>query len=130
MKFNTKLILSILCAAIIVSPIIVSAGPPEKTPMASIESRVGKLSFENSFEAGIPAPETAELLFEEIDFQRACQAYIWAMPFMGFYEWMFVYDRQKVERGQLVYAEGYDAKLGEPLRILRMKYLHVFNAVS
>jgi hypothetical protein len=112
MKFNTKQILSILCAAIIVSPIIASAGSPEKTPMASIESRVGKLSFENSFEAGIPVPETVELLFEEIDFQRACQAYIWAMPFMGFYEWMFVYDRQKVERGQLIYAEGYDAKLG------------------
>jgi hypothetical protein len=58
------------------------AGPPEKTPIAAIESRVGELRFENSFEAGIPAPETVELLFEEIDFQRACQAYIWAMPFM------------------------------------------------
>ena len=112
MKFNSKQILSLLSVAIIVPLTSASAGPPEKTPIVSIESRVGMLRFENSFEAGIPAPETTELLFKEIDFQRACQAYIWAMPLMGFYQWMFVHDRQKVERGQLVYHESYDSKLG------------------
>jgi len=84
----------------------------EATQLVTIETRAGELTFENSFDAGIPVSETVEKLFSEIDFQRACQAYIWAMPMMGFYEWMFVHDRQGVERGQVVYHESYESKLG------------------
>jgi len=84
----------------------------DATEVVTIETRAGELTFENSFEAGIPVSETVEKLFSEIDFQRACQAYIWATPMMGFYEWMFVHDRQGVERGQVVYHESYESKLG------------------
>ena len=112
MKLNPKPLPSLLCAAIVVSPMSTSAEPSEETPMVSIETRVGELMFENGFDVGIPTAETTEKLFDEIDFQRACQTYIWAMPLMGFYEWMFVHDLQKAERGQLVYHECYDSKLG------------------
>ena len=83
-----------------------------ETRLVTIPTRSGELTFENGFEVGIPAPQTVEALFDEIDYQRACQSYLWAMPLMGFYEWMFVHDRLGVERGQVVYHESYQSKLG------------------
>lgn len=41
-----------------------------------IETRIGTLEFEK----GYPSQESVDKLFDEIDFQRACQAYIWALP--------------------------------------------------
>lgn len=46
----------------------------------TIETRVGKLSFTHDFANGYPTKETVKLLFDEMDFQRACQAYIWGIP--------------------------------------------------
>jgi hypothetical protein len=47
------------------------------------DSRIGKISFD----LGFPDKESVTKLYEEIDFQRACQAYIWALPLIGFAEW-------------------------------------------
>ena len=112
---------ALLCAvSVLLLPACVSeapssrgaSAPREVASLVTIETRSGELTFENGFEVGIPVPETVEALFAEIDFQRACQAYLWAMPLMGFYEWMFVHDRLGVERGQVVYHESYPSKLG------------------
>src|SRR5262245_6910705 len=46
----------------------------------TVDTRIGKLELE----AGYPSKETAEKLFDEMDFQRATQAYIWALPAVGF----------------------------------------------
>jgi len=43
-------------------------------------TRIGELSFD----VGYPTAETAERLYNEMDFQRATQAYIWALPAVGF----------------------------------------------
>jgi len=40
------------------------------------DSRIGRLSFEN----GYPSKDTVTRLYEEMDFQRATQAYLWAFP--------------------------------------------------
>ena len=48
-----------------------------------IVTRSGKLELEN----GYPTPETAVRMFEEIDYQRACQAYLWALPIMAMQQW-------------------------------------------
>ena len=40
------------------------------------DTRIGKLSFEN----GYPSKDTATKLYDEMDFQRATQAYLWAFP--------------------------------------------------
>ena len=40
----------------------------------SVETRIGKLAFES----GYPSQETVANLYDEMDFQRACQAYFWA----------------------------------------------------
>jgi hypothetical protein len=45
----------------------------------TVDTRIGKLSFEH----GLPTEETATKLFDELDFQRAVQAYIWALPIVG-----------------------------------------------
>jgi hypothetical protein len=46
----------------------------------TIASRVGDLVLEN----GYPTPETASLLYDTMDLHRATQAYIWALPTVGF----------------------------------------------
>jgi hypothetical protein len=46
----------------------------------TIDTRIGKLQIENGF----PTAEAAKKLFEESDFQRATQAYLWALPAVGF----------------------------------------------
>jgi hypothetical protein len=45
-----------------------------------IDTRVGKVEVVNGF----PTAESAKMLFDESDFQRATQAYLWALPAVGF----------------------------------------------
>ncbi len=46
----------------------------------SVESRIGTLHYD----AGCPTPDTSRRLFDEMDFQRAVQAYLWAYPAVSF----------------------------------------------
>ncbi len=45
----------------------------------SIETRLGKIELVN----GYPAATSVERIFDDIDYQRACQAYLWALPLMA-----------------------------------------------
>ncbi|MFO0035107.1 MAG: hypothetical protein ACK55S_07850 [Planctomycetota bacterium] len=49
----------------------------------SLETRSGKLELEN----GYPSNATVEKVFDDIDYQRACQAYLWALPLMAMQQW-------------------------------------------
>ena len=49
----------------------------------SIDTRIGKLSFTHDFANGYPTQETVEKLFDERDFQRATQIYLWALPMVS-----------------------------------------------
>ena len=61
-----------------------SKGLAQELPTTgSIETRLGKIELEN----GYPAAATAERLFDDIDYQRACQAYLWALPLMAMQQW-------------------------------------------
>ena len=51
-----------------------------------IETRIGKLSFTHDFANGYPTKETVTKLYDERDFQRACQLYLWALPMVSFGE--------------------------------------------
>jgi len=42
----------------------------------TVETRIGKLDFEH----GVPTKETVTKLYDEMDFQRACQLHLWALP--------------------------------------------------
>jgi hypothetical protein len=45
----------------------------------TIETRIGKLTLES----GYPSAETVAKLYDELDFQRAVQAYVWATPIVS-----------------------------------------------
>src|SRR5215468_2587424 len=49
----------------------------------TIDSRLGKLELIRGF----PSEETVKKLYDDLDFQRACRAYIWALPYMAMTEW-------------------------------------------
>lgn len=79
----------------------------------TLETRSGQLTFENGFEHGVPTTETSQKLFDEQDYQRAVQGYIWATPIVSFYKWKNDhYQTWGTENGQLVYQADYESKLG------------------
>jgi hypothetical protein len=47
----------------------------------TVQTRIGALELH----AGYPTRETAEKLYDEMDFQRATQAFHWALPAVGFH---------------------------------------------
>ena len=49
----------------------------------TIDTRIGKLEFQGAY----PTDETIAKLYDERDFQRATQAYIWALPLVGMANW-------------------------------------------
>jgi hypothetical protein len=46
----------------------------------TFDTPIGKLDFE----LGVPTPETVTRLYDAMDFQRASQLYLWALPVVGF----------------------------------------------
>ncbi len=49
-------------------------GKPASTATTTIASRIGKLEFTHDFAKGYPTKKTVDKLYDERDFQRACQA--------------------------------------------------------
>jgi hypothetical protein len=49
----------------------------------TVKTRIGKLNFDKGF----PTDETVEKLYDEMDFQRAVQAYLWGLPMVEMAEW-------------------------------------------
>jgi hypothetical protein len=47
----------------------------------AVNTRIGKIELQ----AGYPSKASAEKLYDEMDFQRATQAFIWALPAVGFH---------------------------------------------
>jgi hypothetical protein len=84
------------------------AGVPE-----TIRTRIGELAFTHDFANGYPTDETVKMLFDEIDFQRACQAYIWAIPIVAFAQWQYAHEETfGAKSGEIVYYPDYVSKLG------------------
>ncbi|MHC4950065.1 MAG: DUF1254 domain-containing protein [Planctomycetota bacterium] len=79
----------------------------------TIDTRIGELSFTHDFANGYPTLETQQLLFSEMDFQRACQAYLWAIPYVSMAQWQWAHEEQiGAKNGQIVFVESYEDKLG------------------
>jgi hypothetical protein len=74
---------------------------------------VDKSTDQFPFKDGYAAPGTADKLLDEMDYQRACQAYIWAMPIVGMEEWSNVNKNVfKAQNGQWVSYRTFEQKLG------------------
>ena len=89
------------------APIRTGSGAPE-----ALDTRIGALHFTHDFVNGYPTPETLERLFDERDFQRACQAYLWALPLVGFAEWQHASEGLGAANGQIVAYLSYTDKRG------------------
>jgi hypothetical protein len=75
----------------------------------AIDTRIGKLTFES----GYPSQETVTKLYDEMDFQRACQAYLWGIPAVGLEEWRLAHrDIFKAKNGEMVAYLDFKEKLG------------------
>lgn len=66
----------------------------------SIETRLGALELKN----GYPTTATVEKVFDDIDYQRACQAYLWALPLMAMEQWQSE-QHNKFGAGNLDYVD-------------------------
>ena len=51
----------------------------------TIETRLGTLTYEHGF----PTPETTRSVWDELDYQRAVQAYLWAYPAVSIHSMRF-----------------------------------------
>jgi hypothetical protein len=70
----------------------------------TIDTRIGKLDLE----LGVPTEASVEKLFDNLDFQHACQAYLWALPTVGF-EYVLREQRHALgaKEGDVVICKGY-----------------------
>jgi hypothetical protein len=65
---------------------------PARGGLSTVNTRLGPLTLEN----GYPTKATSAKLYDELDFQRATQAYLWALPAIGF---KALYDAQRRSLG-------------------------------
>lgn len=78
-----------------------------------VDSRIGPLSFTHDFENGYPTAATQEKLFDEMDFQRATQAYIWGLPIVAFAQWQKEHEETfGAASGDIVYYPNLEDKYG------------------
>jgi hypothetical protein len=78
----------------------------------SVDTRIGKLEFTHDFADGYPTKESVETLYDERDFQRACQAYLWAIPAVSFAEWQRGQESFGAKSGDIAALLSYDDRLG------------------
>src|SRR5277367_2440149 len=78
-----------------------------------IETRIGRLEFTHDFANGYPTDATIDKLYDERDFQRACQAYLWALPAVSFKAWQRGVTQQLgAKNGQIVAILSLEARRG------------------
>lgn len=82
-------------------------------PGTTFATRIGTLQFTHDFANGYPTDETIEKLYDERDFQRACQAYIWSLPAVSFTSWQRGINKTLGARnGQIVAILSLEARRG------------------
>jgi len=78
-----------------------------------IETRIGRLEFTHDFANGYPTDATIEKLYDERDFQRGCQAYLWSLPAVSFKAWQRGVTQQLgAKNGQVVAILSLEARRG------------------
>jgi hypothetical protein len=78
-----------------------------------IATRIGALEFTHDFASGFPSDATVGKLYDERDFQRACQAYLWSLPAVSFTAWQRgITNELGARNGQVVAILSYEARRG------------------
>jgi len=102
----------VACVATAICAVAVQAARAEDTSSKNeetIDTRIGTLTFES----GYPSQETVQKLYDEMDFQRAAQAYIWGIPAVGLNGWRRAhYDVFGGKSGEMLNYFDFAEKLG------------------
>ncbi len=97
---------TLLASAVVLSIAVAGGAEAQTTPLldGTVDTRIGELEFE----LGTPTVETAQALYDELDFQRAVQAYIWALPIVGLAQARAMHEATTgATDGDIVTYEGY-----------------------
>jgi len=79
----------------------------------TFDTRIGPLEFTHDFANGYPTDETVTKLYDERDFQRACQAYLWSLPAVSFTAWQRgINETLGARNGQIVAILSLEARRG------------------
>src|SRR6201991_5302884 len=82
-----------------------------ETPQ-QVETHIGRLEFTHDFANGYPTDATVQKLYDERDFQRACQAYLWSIPAVSFTAWQRGINGLGARNGQIVAILSLAARRG------------------
>ena len=93
----------------------------------TVQTRIGELTFEN----GYPSRESVASLYDAMDFQRATQAYVWALPMVSMAEWQAVHEQQfgAQDRDFVIYNTT-EEKLGILTANATTPYVIAFNELG
>jgi hypothetical protein len=79
---SKHLIVAVSAATVLAGAALAQEGNPFEGDV-TLDTGIGDLSFES----GYPTDETVQRLYDEMDFQRAAQVYLWGVPAVGLNEW-------------------------------------------
>ncbi|WP_445673031.1 DUF1254 domain-containing protein [Pseudomonas inefficax] len=86
-----------------------TAGSQLAFAQETLETRIGTLTFES----GYPSQSSVNKLYDEMDFQRATQAYLWGIPAVGLAEWHKAHSNVfKARNGEMLSYLDFQEKLG------------------
>ena len=105
MAMKTTHKLNLVAAALACALAATSAFGQGLPKTGTVQSPIGPLEIKN----GYPTNETVTKLYDALDFQRATQAYIWALPYMAMTEWQR-WTREEFGAGNLGYVDYFDFK--------------------
>ncbi len=90
----------------------------------TFESRIGNLVYDHD----LPSRETAQLLFDEMDFQRATQSVFWVEAAYNLYLWEKAMDRAGVENlGAMLYDQL--AQAGQEVLTPNQSVVYMFDNI-
>ena len=89
-----------LAVALVGALSLATARAQELPTTGVVKSRLGDLELKN----GYPTEATVKRIYDDIDFQRASQAYLWALPIMAMEQWQRE-QREKFGAGNLDYVD-------------------------
>ena len=94
----------IVLAALTTSMAVVSVVRAE-----TVSTRIGNLEFQGSY----PSNATITKLYDERDFQRATQAYLWALPIVGMANWQKAHEEIfGAKSGDVIIYDDFVSKRG------------------
>jgi len=114
-------------AAVFLSAVAVLGCAVAHAQETQVATRIGDLSFDHA----LPTEKTVSMLFDEMDFQRASQAFIWALPIVNIAEWQRAHEQDfGAGDGDIVIYTTYKAKLGILTPNLTTPYIIGFANLS